>query len=268
MTYYICETCGAQLDDSKEPPSACSICTNDRQYVGWEGQRWTTLEKMRRRRFKNRVERVRRGLHQIITEPPFAIAQRAFLVETWAGNLLWDCITYLDGKTISAIEGLGGIDSIAISHPHYYSSFVEWSDAFGGAPVYIHELDRMWVQRKSPKITYWKGEKASPLPGLEMINLGGHFDGSSVLYWRPADSKGVLLSGDTIYVAMDRRWASFMYSYPNHIPLPARKVRAIESRIKPYKFEDIYSGFEDREIIGGADLAVQASARRYINHLK
>ena len=119
MTFYICETCGAQLDESKEPPSACSICTNDRQYVGWEGQRWTTLEKMRRRRFKNRVERVRRGLHQIITEPPFAIAQRAFLVETRAGNLLWDCITYLDGKTISAIEGLGGIDSIAISHPHY-----------------------------------------------------------------------------------------------------------------------------------------------------
>jgi len=268
MAYYICETCGVQLDASKDTPSACPICTNDRQYVGWEGQRWTTLEKMRRRRFKNRVERVRRGLHQIITEPPFAIAQRAFLVETWAGNLLWDCITYLDGKTISAIEGLGGIDSIAISHPHYYSSIVEWTDAFGGAPVYIHELDRMWVQRKSPKITYWKGEKASPLPGLEMINLGGHFDGSSVLYWRPADSKGVLLSGDTIYVAMDRRWASFMYSYPNHIPLPARKVRAIASRIKPYKFEDIYSGFEEREIIGGADLAVQASARRYINHLK
>src|SRR5438445_8011714 len=78
MTFYICETCGAQLDESKEPPSACSICTNDRQYVGWEGQRWTTLEKMRRRGFKNRVERVRRGLHQIITEPPFALGQRRF----------------------------------------------------------------------------------------------------------------------------------------------------------------------------------------------
>src|SRR5712692_2864131 len=88
MTYYICETCGVQLDDSKEPPSACPICTDERQFVGWEGQRWTTLEKMRRRRFKNRVKRVRRGLHQIITEPPFAICQRAFLVETGSGNLL------------------------------------------------------------------------------------------------------------------------------------------------------------------------------------
>ena len=27
MTYYICETCGAQLDDSKELPSACPIIT-------------------------------------------------------------------------------------------------------------------------------------------------------------------------------------------------------------------------------------------------
>src|SRR2546426_4446439 len=131
MTYYTCETCGVQLDDSKEPPSACPICTDDRQFVGWEGRRWTTLEKMRRHRFKNRVKRVRRGLHQITTEPPFAICQRAFLVETGSGNLLWDCITYLDGKTISAIEELGGIDCIAISHPHYYSSIVEWSDTFG-----------------------------------------------------------------------------------------------------------------------------------------
>ena len=27
---------------------------------------------------------------------------------------------------------LGGIAAIAISHPHYYTSMVEWSRAFGG----------------------------------------------------------------------------------------------------------------------------------------
>ncbi|HVP23608.1 MAG TPA: hypothetical protein VMS77_06825 [Conexivisphaerales archaeon] len=269
MTKYVCKTCGVQFGDSRRPPRVCPICTNDRQYVGWEGQQWTSLEEMRRRGFRNRVERVRAGLHQIITNPPFAIGQRAFLVQTKLGNLLWDCVTYLDDSTISIIRDLGGIDAIAMSHPHLYGSFLEWSEAFGGIPVFLHELDRKWAQRKGEKITYWKGRKTSPLAGLELIDLGGHFDGSSVLYWRPDDAgKGVLLTGDTIYVVMDRKWVSFMHSFPNLIPLPARTVRAIASRIRPYEFEELYSGFEGREVVGGADRAVQRSATRYIDYLR
>jgi glyoxylase-like metal-dependent hydrolase (beta-lactamase superfamily II) len=224
---------------------------------------------MRRLGFRNRIEPVGDELHQIITNPSFAIGQRAFLVRTRSGNLLWDCISYIDDETVRAIEGLGGIDAIALSHPHFYSSMVEWSEAFGGVPVYVHNLDRTWVQRAHPKTIFWKGEKTSPLGGLEIVNLGGHFDGSSVLHLRTgAHGKGVLLSGDTIHVVMDRRWASFMYSYPNAIPLPARKVRSIASRIKPYKFANLYGGFEGGEIIGNADLAVQLSAERYVNRLR
>ncbi len=258
-----------QFGDSRQPPHACPICTNDRQYVGWEGQQWTSLEEMRGQGFSNRVERVRAGLYQIVTTPSFGIGQRAFLVQARSGNLLWDCVTYLDSLTISTIKDLGGIDCIAVSHPHLYASVLEWSEAFGGIPVYLHELDRKWTQRRGSKINYWKGRKTSPMPGLEIINLGGHFYGSSVLYWHPGNlGRGVLLTGDTIYVVMDRRWVSFMHSYPNHIPLPARKVRAIASRIKSYEFEELYSGFEGREIARSADIAVQRSAKRYIAHLR
>ena len=269
MVSYICSTCGVQLEDAKEPLASCPICTDDRQYVGRAGQQWTTLEKMRRLGFKNRIEPVDDDLHKIITNPSFGIGQRAFLVRTKSGNLLWDCITYIDDDTVTAVKRFGGIDAIAISHPHYYSSMVEWSEAFGGAPVYVHNLDRGWVQRKSPKITFWKGEKVSPLGGIELVKLGGHFDGSSVLYLRAgAHGKGVLLSGDTIAAVMDRRWVSFMYSYPNEIPLPARKVRAIASRIKPFKFANLYGAFEGGEIVGNADRVVQLSAERYISHLR
>ncbi|MDA4128941.1 MAG: hypothetical protein OK422_05765 [Thaumarchaeota archaeon] len=269
MAYNICSTCGIQLEDAKHPPGSCPICTNDRQYVARSGQQWTTLEKMKRRGFKNRITRVESGLHQIITKPSFGIGQRAFLVRTKSGNLLWDCIAYIDEDTITAVKGLGGIDAIAISHPHFYSSMVEWSEAFGGVPVYIHKLDARWVQRSSPNTTFWRGEKASPLSGLEIIHLGGHFIGSSVLYWSGgATGKGVILSGDTLHVVMDRRWVSFMYSYPNHIPLSARKVRAIASRIKQYAFANLHGGFEGGDIIGNADRAVQLSAERYVDHLR
>jgi glyoxylase-like metal-dependent hydrolase (beta-lactamase superfamily II) len=235
--------------------------------VGWQGQQWTSLEEMRRQGFSNKVERIRARVHQIVTTPQFGIGQRALLVQTRSGNLLWDCVTYLDDATISNIKNLGGVDCIAISHPHLFASFLEWSEAFGGIPVYLHELDRKWAQRKSPRIVYWGGRKTSPLPGVRLVNLGGHFDGSSVLHWEDS-GKGVLLTGDTIYVVTDRRWVSFMHSYPNLIPLPTRKVRAIASRIRPYKFEELYSGFEGREIVKGADLAVQLSAQRYIERLK
>lgn len=152
MVNYICRTCGTQYGDSKEPPTSCKICTNDRQYVAWNGQQWTTLNEMKREGFRNAITPLREGLHQIVTQPSFGIGQRALLVKTDSGNLLWDCITYLDDSTVSRIDDLGGIDSIAISHPHFYSAIAEWSKAFGGIPVYVHNKDKRWVQRKNRNI--------------------------------------------------------------------------------------------------------------------
>jgi glyoxylase-like metal-dependent hydrolase (beta-lactamase superfamily II) len=223
---------------------------------------------MRDQGFRNNVKQVREGLYQIITEPSFGIGQRALLAKTDSGNVLWDCVSFIDGVTIDKIRDLGGIECIAISHPHFYSSIVEWSEAFEGVPVYIHNSDRGWVQRKGRNIVYWKGRKLSILPGAQIVNLGGHFPGSSALRLdKGAFHKGVLLSGDTALVVKDRRWVSFMYSYPNLLPLPGRRVKKIASLLKPYRFEDIFSGFDGGEIVGGADEAVQRSAKRYIFRL-
>src|SRR5207245_10325023 len=84
------------------------------------------------------------GLTGIGTEPSFAIGQRALLVRSPQGNVLWDCITVLDDATVADVRSLGGIRAIAISHPHYYSSMVEWSSAFE-APVLLHVADREGV---------------------------------------------------------------------------------------------------------------------------
>jgi hypothetical protein len=49
-----------------------------------------------------------------------------------------------------------------------------------------------------------------------------------VLHWAGgAEGRGALLSGDIILVAPDRMHVSFMYSYPNHIPLPASAIERI-----------------------------------------
>ena len=48
MTAYICRTCGTQFPPAEHPPRNCPICEDERQYVGWQGQQWTTLQALQR----------------------------------------------------------------------------------------------------------------------------------------------------------------------------------------------------------------------------
>jgi glyoxylase-like metal-dependent hydrolase (beta-lactamase superfamily II) len=269
MPAYICLTCGVQAAPSDGPPAHCPICDDERQYVGWRGQQWTTLEEMAERGFRNEVREEEPGLWSIGTTPAFAIGQRALLVQTPAGNVLWDCQSYLDAETIARVRDLGGIAAIAISHPHFYGVCMEWSAAFGGAPVYIHEDDRQWVQRRGPALRLWRGDRKEPVAGLSLLRLGGHFDGAAVLHW-PAgqDGRGAMLCGDTIQVVMDRRWVSFMYSYPNLIPLGAREVRTILERVRPYRFERLYGAWDGRVVFADGLAAVERSAARYLARIE
>ncbi len=263
MQNYICNTCGHQFKESEAPPPNCPICEDDRQFVNPRGQSWTTLEELGREHH-NVLRSLEPGLTGIGTEPRFGIGQRALLVQTPAGNVLWDCVSLIDSATIEAIESLGGISSLAVSHPHLVGSMVEWSHAFGNAPIRIHAANKRWIQRPDPVIDFWEGDSLELEEGLTLHRCGGHFEGSTVLLWpQGAEGLGVLLSGDTMYVAPDRRHVSFMYSYPNFIPVSASTVDRIVDRVMQLKFDRIYGHFFDLEIEAGAKLAIQRSANRY-----
>ena len=142
---------------------------------------------------------------------------------------------------------------------------VEWSSAFGNVPIYLHAADRQWVMRPDPCITLWESETHALDEGLTLVRCGGHFPGSTVLHWAEgANGRGVLLTGDTIFVVNDRRFVSFMFSYPNLIPLTASAINAIVSAVKPLSYDRIYSAWSDRVIPSGAALAVSRSAARYL----
>lgn len=263
MTHYICETCGTQFAATEAPPAHCDICEDERQYIGLQGQRWTTLEAMQET-YHNVIKPVELNLTGIGAHPAFAIGQRALLVQTPEGNLLWDCITYLDEPTIAAIRVLGGVDAIAISHPHYYSCMVEWARAFG-ATIYLHEADRQWVMRPDAAISFWAGQTKPLFGNLTLICAGGHFPGGTVAHWPAgAEGRGALLTGDIIHVVSDRRYTTFMYSYPNMIPLPARAVRQIVEAVAPFQYDRIYGAWWDKVIGEKAQEGVAFSAERYI----
>jgi glyoxylase-like metal-dependent hydrolase (beta-lactamase superfamily II) len=221
MQAYICTTSGVQYEASDTPPANCPICEDDRQYINPAGQGWTTVEAIAQKH-KNIIELVVPDIYAIYTSPSFAIAQRAHLIISPGGNILWDCITNLDESTIALVNALGGIKAIAISHPHYFSTMIEWSKAFGDVPVYTHALDAQWLGRKSDAIVLWKEDELRLWDDMKLILCGGHFPGACILY--STHNKGSLFVGDTIQVAPDLKTVSFMYSYPNMIPLPKKTL--------------------------------------------
>lgn len=265
----ICVTCGTQMATADPPPERCPICDDDRQYVPAGGQAWTTRAAMLGA-YRNAVAEIEPGLSGVVTEPSFAIGQRAHLVRTPAGNVLWDCVSHIDDETVAAVQRLGGLAAIALSHPHFQSAAVEWSAAFGGVPVHVHADNAPWTVRSDPVVRFWEGETLDPLPGagLTLVRCGGHFPGSTVLHWAAgAGGRGALLCGDTIYVVSDPRWVSFMYSYPNAIPLDAGSVRRIVAAVEPFAFDRLYSAWEGRVVAHDAEAAVARSADRYLAHI-
>ena len=258
----ICRTCGVQYPAPRED---CPICEDQRQYVGWDGQQWTSLAGLRDAGHKGQVKPEGPGVVGVGAEPPTSIGQRALLVRAPSGNVLWDMITYIDDDLVAALADLGGVSAIAISHPHFYGSMMEFAHAFD-APVYIHSKDRRWVARPDDSVVFWDGDTREIGDGLTLINAGVHFDGGQVLHWAAdPEGKGALFSGDIFTVVPDRSWVSFMYSYPNLIPERPRTIRRALSLMQPFRFDRIYGAWWRRNVAADGVAAISRSAERYLS---
>jgi hypothetical protein len=254
-----------QQADTAEPPATCAICLDERQYVGWGGQKWTTMTEIGAGRVVTMREE-EPDLVGIGTTPGFAIGQRALLVRTPHGNVMWDSIPLLDDDARTRIEALGGISAVCMSHPHFYAAHIEFADAFD-ARVFIPYADRQWIQRPSPRIELFD-DSVELIPGVTLARIGGHFDGAAVVHWAAgSDGRGALLTGDTISVVQDRDWVSFMWSYPNYIPLDDVTVLDIAHRVERFAFDRIYGGWWGSVVVSDGPGAIRRSADRYVARL-
>jgi hypothetical protein len=263
MTTFICATCGSQFADSPAPPTGCPICLDQRQYVGHDGQTWTTSAELGATH-RLRFEDAEPGLVGVGLEPGFAIGQRALL----GGGVLWDCLPLVDDAADAAVEAAGGLHTIAISHPHYYGSMVDWAERFD-ARILLHEADSTHIMRPSDRIELWSGDRHPLDDERELIRLGGHFAGGTVCLWRGgAGGRGALMSGDIVQVVADRDWVSFMYSYPNLIPLAAFEVERIRGVLETISFDRIYGAWWPTVVDGDAKAKALRSADRYLDALR
>lgn len=264
MDAFICTACGTQHPPAEAPPASCPICEDERQFVPPGGQAWTTQDQLAVAHANAWCEH-EPGVLGIVTQPKFAIGQRALLLRTAHGNVLWECVSLLDAATVTLVKALGGVQAMAISHPHFYTTMVEWSRAFD-VPVHLHAADRQWIARPDPRLRLWEGETLQLLPDVTLVRGGGHFPGSSVLHWaKGAQGRGVLCSSDTAFVAADRMSFSFMRSYPNLIPLPRREVEGIAAAVAPLAFDTVYGVFAESVIRAGGKQALEASVARHLS---
>jgi glyoxylase-like metal-dependent hydrolase (beta-lactamase superfamily II) len=259
----ICATCGTQFAPSATPPAACPLCEDERQYVAWGGQRWTTHEALAATQTLRIGDDA--GLLALAMAGEVGFLQRALLLPTAAGNILWECLSLVTDEALARLREHGGVDRIVISHPHFYASMVQWSDALGGVPILLHAADRPWVQRHSRHIEHWRGDMLRLGDEVTLVRTGGHFAGSTALHWATGPrGRGALFVGDCPQVAQNRRSVSFMYSYPNLVPMRPADVRAMRARLAPFGYDDAYGFSWGRNILGDACHAVQASFDRYL----
>ena len=259
---HVCLTCGAHVPGDRAAPEVCPTCSDERQYVGLHGQRWQRHSVLAAEH-ATVVDPVEPGLYAVGVEPSVAIGQRALVVCTPEGNLMWDCVGVLTDAGRDAIAAIGGVRTIAVSHPHFYTGIATVAEALG-AEVLLHAADAAHVTHPHPRIRHWDGERRGIFGGITLVRAGGHFAGGTVAHWPGgAERRGALLSGDIIQVVPDRRFVGFMYSYPNLIPLPLREVERVAASIDDLPFDRIYGGWSDRVVATGAKGVVARSVERY-----
>ncbi|KAF2421006.1 hypothetical protein EJ08DRAFT_597953 [Tothia fuscella] len=262
--YAICVACGTQFDIPVDDAKDCRICDDPRQFVPPTGQEWTSLAKLREQGFKNvwTKDEVDDRVWFITSEPKIGIGQRAMFLQTEHGNILWDLTPFIDEKLIAEVNSKGGLKAIVISHPHFYNTHLEWAEALN-CPVFISPEDQQWLCRadspEKPRRKFITGPIEEIILGVTAIKTGGHFPGSLVLHWDKklliADSIMIVPWGEKSGIYHINRPPgtisfSFMWSYPNMIPLSPKAIHVIWEAVKLFDFETMHGGFPGMDVRG------------------
>jgi glyoxylase-like metal-dependent hydrolase (beta-lactamase superfamily II) len=258
----ICTACGTEFPTRGKLPEFCRICSDDRQYIPDGGQSWTSFDELSNN-YDVATGKIDDRLYSLKMTPLFAIGQRALLATTPEGNILWDCLPLLDTPTIEFIRSKGGLRAIAFSHPHFYSTMNRWAETFD-CPIFIHQADERWIVNRGARVYLWSGVEKELWDGMTLVNIGGHFPGSSVLRVPFLGARGALLCGDTFVISPSRQHVAAMHSYPNRIPLPVKEIERIRHELGGLEFDTIYGWNDSQNIYSDAREIVENSLAKYV----
>lgn len=257
----ICSTCGTSYSLTSAPET-CITCLDERQWVPPAGQHWIKPEELHHKH-SVKLNRLQDRLYEIEINPMFAIGQRALLILSEKGNVLWDCIPLLDELTIEFIKSKGGLKAIAFSHPHFYSNMNEWAEIFD-CPIYIHKNDEEHIMAKGRHIQLWEGDVIDLWDEIKIICIGGHFAGSSILHVPFLSKEGTIICGDTLFLSPSKKHFSIVYSSPNRIPLSLAEMNRIKSRLDVIPFDSFYGYIKTQNLHKDVKEILEISMAKYL----
>ena len=120
---------------------------------------------------------------------------------------------------------------------------------------------------KGKHLSLWKGLEKSLWDGIRIINIGGHFPGSSILHVPSLSKEGTVFCGDTLYISPSKKHMAVMYSYPNRIPLPVQEVKRIQKRFEEIPFDTLYGFYSYQNVSRNVKAIFRASMERYLQGL-
>jgi hypothetical protein len=256
----ICSTCGTAYP-VESVPETCIICLDERQWVPSTGQHWTSSEDIPRTH-SVKLNHLQDRLYEMEINPIFAIGQRALLLLSENGNVLWDCISLLDELTTEFIKSKGGLKAICFSHPHFYSNMNDWGELFN-CPIFIHKNDAEHIMVRGKHIQLWEGDELELWDGIKIMLIGGHFAGSSILHVPFLSEKGTIICGDTLFLSPSKKHFSVVYSSPNRIPLPLAEMARIKDRFDGISFDSFYGYIKAQNLNKNVKEIFEKSMDRY-----
>ena len=231
MTVFLCRACGTSFPDAEAPPAALPDL---RRRAAVRAERRPGLDDRARRWPPGTAtpgSSSSPGSLSLQTVPAFAINQRAFLVATPAGNLLWDCVALLDAATEAIVRGArraGGDRDLAPALLHHDAGLGRGLRRAGATCTPPTGAGSCARTRRSGSGT------ATRLPVLPGVTAGAARRPLRRRHGRAlgggADGDGALLAGDILQVTPGAHGVSFLWSYPNMLPLPAADGAAARSR--------------------------------------
>ncbi|WP_290184899.1 hypothetical protein [Corynebacterium glaucum] len=241
----------------------CPVCEDPRQYRDPEGQVW--LDPTSLTDVKVKVKKIASDAFSMTTCPKIGIGHTSYLLKSQDQWLLWDPLPVVLDPVEALIETGENLSplTIAASHPHMYGAQSHWADSYGGR-VLVNQMDEEWAHTKSVPSVFWKDDLQIDLRS-RLVQLGGHFPGSSVLVWRRSATESWLFSSDTAQIRPNERFA-FMWSYPNLLPLNSTEV---ERMVKRYPTTGAIKALDNfgRTLKGNVDSIFKVSAQAHIKRL-
>lgn len=261
----ICRHCGVESFDARIHSGLnCPICSDERQYPDPNGQVWLNANELSDYRVD--IRQIGKGAYALSANPNIGIGHTGYLLQSDQGWILWDPLPIVDGGLAwqgedlsSSMEGL----TIAASHPHMFGAQSSWASEFKGT-VLVNEEDVSWVDSDRFSYQYWS-RRLRIDKRAEIVTMGGHFPGSSYLYWESEDGEVWLFASDTTQIRPNGRF-SFQWSYPNMLPLGANEVNSMLGKLPEYLPTRAFDNF-GRTVRGNIREKIVLSGEKHIQRI-